>query len=60
MPQKIFDNDLVAICKSKVTLTLKDTYREKAPSNKTSALSKTMNMDIWVISTSNQLSIRGS
>ena len=31
----------------------KDTRREKAPSNKTSALSESMNMDIWVVSVSN-------
>ena len=39
---------------------LKDTYREKAPSNKTPALTKSRNMVIWVVVTSNQLSIRGS
>ena len=33
----------------------KDTPREKAPSNKTPALTISMNMDIWVIGTSNQL-----
>ena len=31
----------------------------KAPSNKTPALIKRMNMDIWVAGTSNQLFIRG-
>ena len=39
---------------------LKDTHREKAPSNKTPALYKSMNMDIWVVGTSNQLFIRDS
>ena len=39
---------------------LKDTHREKAPSNKTPALTKSMNMDIWVFGTSNQLFARGS
>ena len=39
---------------------LKDTHREKAPSNKTPTLSKNMNIDIWVVGTSNQLFIRGS
>ena len=39
---------------------IKDTCREKARSNKTPALTKSMNMDIWVVSTSNQLFIRGS
>ena len=38
----------------------KDTHREKAPSNKTPALTKSMNMDIWVVGTSNQLFKRGS
>ena len=36
---------------------IEDTYREKAPSNKTPTLSKSMNMDVWVVGTSNQ---RGS
>ena len=39
---------------------VKDTHREKAPSNKTPTLSKIINMDIWVAGTSNQLFIRGS
>ena len=38
----------------------KDTYREKALSNKTPVLAKSMNMCIWVIGTSNQPFIRGS
>ena len=38
----------------------KDTLRGKTLSNKTQALRKTINMDIWVIGTSNQLFIRGS
>ena len=33
---------------------------EKAPSNKTPALAKSMNMDIWIVGTLNQLLIRGS
>ena len=32
---------------------------EKAPSNKTTALTKSTNMGIWVVRTSNQLFIRG-
>ena len=32
---------------------MKDTHREKAPSNKTPALSESMNMDIWVVGASN-------
>ena len=39
---------------------VKNTHRKKAPSNKTPTLSKSMNMDIWVVGTSNQLFIRGS
>ena len=39
---------------------LKDTHREKAPSNNTPGFTKSMNMDIWVIGTSNQLFLRGS
>ena len=38
----------------------KDTHREKAPSNKTPTLSKSMSMDIGVVATSNQLFRRGS
>ena len=37
-----------------------DTHRDKAPSNKTPALTKSRNMDIWVVGTSNQLFIKGS
>ena len=39
---------------------IKDTHREKASSNKTPALTKSRNMGIWVVGTSNQLFIRGS
>ena len=39
---------------------LKDTPREKALSNKTPALTKSTNMGIWVVRTTNQLFIRGS
>ena len=39
---------------------LKDTHGEKALSNKASTLTKSMNMDIWVVGISNQLFIRGS
>ena len=35
-------------------------YLEKAPSNKTPTLSKSMNMELWVVGTSNQLFIGGS
>ena len=39
---------------------IKDTHKEKAPSNKTPALTKSMDMDIWVVGTSNQVVLRGS
>ena len=35
-----------------------DTHREKTPSNKTPALTKSTNINIWVVGTSR--SIRGS
>ena len=38
----------------------KDTHREKALSNKTPAFTKSRNMCICVVGTSNQLFIRGS
>ena len=38
----------------------KDAYGEKAPSNKTQALTKSMNRDIWVVGTlKNKLFMRG-
>ena len=39
---------------------LKDTHSEKSLLNKTPARTKRMNMNIWVVGTSNQLFIRGS
>ena len=39
---------------------LKDTHRERAPSNKTPALTKSTNMDVWTAGTLSQLFIRGS
>ena len=39
---------------------VKDTHREKAPSNKTPALRKSTNMGVWAVGTLNQLFIRGS
>ena len=39
---------------------VKDTHREKAPSNKTPALRKSTNMDVWAAGTLNQLFIRDS
>ena len=38
-------------------LHLKDTHREKASSNKTPALMKSMNMDIWGVDTPNPTEI---
>ena len=39
---------------------IKFTRREKAPSNKTPALTKDITMDIWVVGTSNQIFVRNS
>ena len=39
---------------------IKDTHREKAASNKTPVRTKNMNMDIWIVGTSNQHFRRGS
>ena len=39
---------------------LKDTHSKKAPSNKALALTKSTDMGIWIVSTSNQLFIRDS
>ena len=39
---------------------LKDTHRETAPTNETTALTKGTNIGIWVVGTKNQLFIRGS
>ena len=36
--------------KEQLQTVIKDTHREKAPSNKTPALLKIMNMDIWIVS----------
>ena len=44
---------------AKLLSDLKDTHRNKAPSNKTTALTKSTNMGIWVVGT-NQLFIRSS
>ena len=49
---------LATICKE--DFYIKDTQWEKAPSNKAPALTESMNMDIWVAHTSNQLFIKGS
>ena len=39
---------------------VKDTHWEKAQSNKTPALTESMNMDVWVVGTKDKLFIRGS
>ena len=39
---------------------IKHTHREKVPWNKTPARIKGMNMDIWLVGTSNQVFLRGS
>ena len=39
---------------------VKDPHRKKTPSNKIPALTKSMNMSIWVVGASIQLLIRGS
>ena len=39
---------------------IKDIHREKAPANKNPALTKSINMDIRVVVTSNQLFLKGS
>ena len=44
--------------KNWVGFCLKDTHREKTPSNKTPAVVKSINMDIWVVDTSNQLFLK--
>ena len=39
---------------------IKDTHKEKAPSNKTLGLTKSTDLGIWVVGTTNQFFIRGS
>ena len=53
-----FQEDLLLLEES--LLLFEDTQREKAPSNKTPALAKSMNMDIWILGALNKLLIRGS
>ena len=49
------ENVLKKIRRENILKSFKDTYREKASSNKTPALTKSMNVDLWVVGTSNQL-----
>ena len=44
-------------CREKLKILLKHPYRQKAPSKKTPALTKSMNMGIWSVGTANQLFI---
>ena len=44
-------------CREELKIVLKHPYRPKAPSKKTPALTKSMNMDIWSVGTANQLFI---
>ena len=39
---------------------IKDTHREKTPSNKAQAFTESMNMYIWVVGKSNLIFVRGS
>ena len=39
---------------------LRNAHREDLPSNKTQALTKSINMDVWAIATLNQLLITSS
>ena len=43
-----------------MALAFKDIHRGKSPSKKSPALMKSMNIDIWVVGTSNQLYIKDS
>ena len=52
-----FYSDRIFFVEKKLLGILKENHREKAPSNKTPTLSKSMNMDILVVGTSNQLFI---
>ena len=44
----------------KLIKTLRNTQREKTPSNKAPALTKNVNMDMWLVGSSNQVFVRGS
>ena len=41
-------------------MNIKDTHREKAPSNKTPVLRKSTNAGVWAAGALNELFIRGS
>ena len=46
--------------KSEEDVKVKDTHREKAPSNETPAPKKSTNMGVWTFGTLNQLFIKDS
>ena len=50
----------MTIAKISLHCILKDTHREKAPSNKTPAHRKSMNMRVWAAGTLNQVFMTGS
>ena len=56
-PSQKFSADLVTFTEK---ILINDAHREKAPPNKTPPLTKSTNMGIWVVGTSNQLVVRGS
>ena len=51
---------VAGVSRKTVTFCFKDSHRGKVPSNETPALTKRRNMGIWVVSTLNQLFVRGS
>ena len=57
--QKAFSLIIIRQAKLFCIYCIKNTHREKAPSNKTPALGKSTNMSVWAVGTLNQLFIRG-
>ena len=45
---------------AKICFSIKDTHREKTCSSEIPALTNSMNIDIWVVGTSNQLTFESS
>ena len=58
--REFFSSQWFAKLRSHKIWFFKDTHREKAPSNETPVLTKSKNMGIWVVGTTNQLFMRGS
>ena len=58
----VFESDEVShtYINTDQNLQIKDTHLEKVPSNKTPALTKSTNVGIWVVGTSNQVFLGGS